>query len=75
MVLLSVQLHILMRSYDLLLKDRAILSAEVMNEYDKKFVQPRVFPMRRDASTQTHEAEMVDDFNWTPHNRRKTHHW
>lgn len=41
------------------MSDRAALQAEVMHEYNAKFVHPRVFVPKRDASVSTSEAEMV----------------
>ncbi|KAJ2981492.1 hypothetical protein NUW54_g10867 [Trametes sanguinea] len=49
----------LSRSYEALLKDKAIIAAEVLHEYDEKFVYPRVNPVRKDAAVMTHESEMV----------------
>ncbi|KAA1471164.1 hypothetical protein DENSPDRAFT_96624 [Dentipellis sp. KUC8613] len=56
----GIQLRIMMRTYEALLKDRGIIAAEVMHEYDHKFVYPRVNPIRSDASVQTHEGEVVN---------------
>ncbi|KAI0093526.1 hypothetical protein BDY19DRAFT_861168, partial [Irpex rosettiformis] len=57
----AVSMHIraLIQSFEALQKDRAIISAEVFHEYDEKFVIPRVNPIRKDAATMTHQAEMV----------------
>lgn len=38
-------------------KDTALISKEVMNEYDVKFVRPRTTPLYRDVSTQYSEEE------------------
>lgn len=35
-----------------------------MHEYDAKFVNPRINYARKDASTMTNEAEMVDVRSW-----------
>ncbi|KAI0320094.1 hypothetical protein OF83DRAFT_1259018 [Amylostereum chailletii] len=66
---MGIQLNVLVQTYDALLKDRSIIAAEVMHEYDTKgrwfllsfahFVYPRVNPVRRDACVMTHESEMV----------------
>lgn len=40
--------------------DRQTVNSEVMHEYNAKFVAPRVFYARKDASTMTNEAEMID---------------
>ncbi|RDX56543.1 hypothetical protein OH76DRAFT_1451649 [Lentinus brumalis] len=60
MFIVGVQTRALARSYEALLKDRAIIAAEVMHEYDEKFVNPRVNPVRKDAAVMTHESEMVN---------------
>ncbi|EIW60092.1 uncharacterized protein TRAVEDRAFT_63775 [Trametes versicolor FP-101664 SS1] len=60
MFMVGVQTRALSRSYEAMLKDKAIIAAEVLHEYDQKFVYPRVNPIRKDASVMTHESEMVD---------------
>lgn len=76
MVAVSVQLNMTTRAYEALLKDKAIIAAEVLHEYDEKvrplpdnvehltdslqFVYPRVNPIRKDAAVMTHESEVVD---------------
>ncbi|KAI1794569.1 hypothetical protein LXA43DRAFT_112121 [Ganoderma leucocontextum] len=60
MFIVGVQCRALARSYEALLKDRAIIAAEVMHEYDEKFVNPRVNPIRKDACVMTHQSEMVN---------------
>ncbi|KAI0054080.1 hypothetical protein FA95DRAFT_1579132 [Auriscalpium vulgare] len=57
----GVQLRVMTKTYEALLKDKAIIAAEVMHEYDVKFVYPRVNPIRRDACVMTSQAEMVDE--------------
>ncbi|EKM55495.1 uncharacterized protein PHACADRAFT_195529 [Phanerochaete carnosa HHB-10118-sp] len=59
MILVGVQTRALTKSYDILIKDRAIISAEVLHEYDEKFVYPRINPLRKDQAVMTHQAEMV----------------
>ncbi|KAG8770157.1 hypothetical protein FRC12_004474 [Ceratobasidium sp. 428] len=59
MAMISGQIHALSQSYEGLLKDRRILNSEVMNEYNQKFVYPRIIPVRKDACVMTHEAEVV----------------
>ncbi|KZT61552.1 hypothetical protein CALCODRAFT_506125 [Calocera cornea HHB12733] len=49
--------------YISLLKDRDIIASEVMHEYNDKFVYPNIAPVKKDAATMTHEAEIVD-FRW-----------
>jgi len=60
MVAVSFQARVLTTTYEALLKDRAIIAAEVLHEYDEKFVSPRIHPVRRDACVMTNEAEIVD---------------
>ncbi|KAI0332134.1 hypothetical protein GY45DRAFT_1433428 [Cubamyces sp. BRFM 1775] len=60
MFAVGVQSRALSRSYEALLKDKAIIAAEVLHEYDEKFVYPRVNPVRKDAAVMTHESEMVN---------------
>ncbi|KAI0636759.1 hypothetical protein C8Q77DRAFT_523030 [Trametes polyzona] len=60
MFAVGVQTRALSRSYEALLKDKAIIAAEVLHEYDEKFVYPRVNPVRKDAAVMTHESEMVN---------------
>jgi hypothetical protein len=49
-------------TYNQLVKDRMLLSAEVMREYDRRFVYKRVFGARVDRSTQTEEGEQALHF-------------
>ncbi|KAI0934498.1 hypothetical protein AcV5_006325 [Taiwanofungus camphoratus] len=63
MFVIGVQLRALTRAYEALLKDRAIIAAEVLHEYDEKFVYPRVNPIRKDAAVMTHQAELVDSWD------------
>lgn len=51
-VLLSSQLTLLQKSFSQQEKDTAIIQQEVMNEYDVKFVHPRLNPVVRDVGTQ-----------------------
>lgn len=60
MGLTGVQLNILVHSYNVLLKDKELVAAEVMNEYNEGFVYPRVNPIRRDAAVMTHQSEMIN---------------
>ncbi|KAF9513576.1 hypothetical protein BS47DRAFT_1329438 [Hydnum rufescens UP504] len=62
MGLISLQMYTLVFAYTALIKDKAILSAEVLHEYDAKFVTPRLHPIKKDKSVMTHEAVMVDDW-------------
>ncbi|KAF9246513.1 hypothetical protein BU15DRAFT_70594 [Melanogaster broomeanus] len=60
MGVVGVQIGALVQAYEGLVKDRAILSAEVMHEYNEGFVYPRVNPVRRDVAVMTHQSEMVN---------------
>lgn len=50
--LLTVQLWLTASRFEQQAKDHAIVQKEVFNEYDTKFVQPRVHPTVRDVGTQ-----------------------
>ena len=50
--LLSAQLLLLQTSFSQQSKDAALISKEVMNEYDTKYVHPRTQPLMRDVGTQ-----------------------
>ncbi|EJD06050.1 uncharacterized protein FOMMEDRAFT_79278 [Fomitiporia mediterranea MF3/22] len=63
MGIIGLQIHLLCSSYAGLMKDKQILSAEVMNEYNEKFVNPRVNPVRFDKAVMTHQAEVIDYWN------------
>ncbi|KAI6005937.1 hypothetical protein EDD15DRAFT_2384598 [Pisolithus albus] len=56
---LGTDIGALVQWYEALVKDRAILAAEVMHEYNEGFVYPRLNPVRRDVAVMTHQAEMV----------------
>ncbi|KAF9454499.1 hypothetical protein P691DRAFT_806680 [Macrolepiota fuliginosa MF-IS2] len=60
MGLTSVQLNILIHSYGTLVKDKELVAAEVMHEYNEGFVYPRVNPIRKDVAVMTHQSEMVN---------------
>lgn len=51
-MLLSSQLYILQSNFSQQEKDTSIIHKEVMGEYDKKFVHPRLNPLMRDVATQ-----------------------
>ncbi|THG99656.1 hypothetical protein EW026_g2757 [Hermanssonia centrifuga] len=63
MALVGVQTRALTRSFEALVKDKAILASEVMHEYDQKFVYPRINPIRKDAAVMTHQAEMINTWD------------
>jgi len=52
----SVQLSYLIKCSSQQSKDSALISKEVMHEYDTKFVKPRTTPLYRDVATQYSEA-------------------
>ncbi|KAE9396018.1 hypothetical protein BT96DRAFT_922378 [Gymnopus androsaceus JB14] len=60
MGIVGVQLNALTQSYKLLVKDKEILHAEVMNEYNEGFVYRRLNRVMKDVATTTHEAEIVN---------------
>ncbi|KAG8768085.1 hypothetical protein FRC20_011018 [Serendipita sp. 405] len=59
MAMTSFQLGIVVKSYSHLVKDRQIVDAEVLNEYQQRFVNPRLNVVKKDACVMTHEAEMI----------------
>ncbi|KAG1715692.1 hypothetical protein ID866_1455 [Astraeus odoratus] len=61
MVIVGIQIGALVQAYEGLVKDRAVLAAEVMHEYNEGFVYPRINPVRRDVAVMTHQSEMVDN--------------
>ncbi|RDB21044.1 hypothetical protein Hypma_011610 [Hypsizygus marmoreus] len=60
MGLVGLQLHAMTYSYNALLKDKEIIAAEVLNEYNQGFVYPRINPIRKDVAVMTHESEVVN---------------
>ena len=59
--LLSVQLMTLQSSFSQQSKDTSIIHKEVLNEYDTKFVHPRIQPLVRDVGTQFTSSESSKD--------------
>lgn len=49
----------LAQSYAQLVKDRMLLSAEVMREYDQRFVYKKIFSNKVDRGVSTNESEFV----------------
>ncbi|CAO1620687.1 unnamed protein product [Sympodiomycopsis kandeliae] len=66
---ISAQALLLSVSFSQLVKDRALLSAEVLREYDQKFVLPRAMPSVRDASTMTSDDGMEQITTSLPQSR------
>ncbi|KAF9482766.1 hypothetical protein BDN70DRAFT_800922 [Pholiota conissans] len=60
MGLVGIQLNTLTHSYTQLLKDKQVLSAETMKEYNDIFVNPRLNPIRHDVAVMTHQSEVVN---------------
>ncbi|KAF7976313.1 hypothetical protein HWV62_7023 [Athelia sp. TMB] len=60
MGIVSAQMWVLVQSFTALVKDKEIIAAEVMHEYNEGFVYPRVNPIRKDAAVMTHQAETVN---------------
>ncbi|ORY32118.1 hypothetical protein BCR39DRAFT_587111 [Naematelia encephala] len=58
-LVVSFLLSHLAASFAQLVKDRMLLSAEVMREYDRRFVYKKVFSTKVDRGVGTHEAESV----------------
>ncbi|KAI0022715.1 hypothetical protein F4780DRAFT_164241 [Xylariomycetidae sp. FL0641] len=56
-VILSAQLMLFQTRFTQQSKDTAVIQKEVMNEYDTKFVHPRLFPTVRDVGTQLAEDD------------------
>ncbi|OBT45417.1 hypothetical protein VE00_04570 [Pseudogymnoascus sp. WSF 3629] len=50
--LLSVQMGVLVRGFQLKERDGRVIQKEVLNEYDTKFVHPTLHPVVRDVGTQ-----------------------
>ncbi|KAL0581735.1 hypothetical protein V5O48_000317 [Marasmius crinis-equi] len=56
----GLQLNMTIKYYTHLIKDKEILAAEVMSEYNERFVYPRVNPIRKDVAIMTHQSEVVN---------------
>ncbi|KTW28055.1 hypothetical protein T552_01917 [Pneumocystis carinii B80] len=62
---ISIQLYLFHRIYANYVIDKSIIHSEVFHEYSKKFVEPRLFPYKRDVATSTH-PELVHIEAHTP---------
>lgn len=60
MGIVGMQLHVLVLTYKALIKDKEIIAAEVMYEYNEHFVYPRINPIRKDVAVMTHQSEVVN---------------
>lgn len=72
-LLLSAQLSLLQSSYSTQIKDAAIISKEVMHEYDTKYVRPRTQPVYRDIGTQFSERASYSDARDEQYNKVETY--
>lgn len=54
-LIMSVQMSYMSKNFSQQQKDSALISREVLHEYDTKFVRPRTQPLYRDVSTQFSE--------------------
>lgn len=59
--IMSAQIILLQMRFSQQNKDTSIIQKEVMNEYDTKFVHPRLYPTMRDASTQISQDDDGND--------------
>ncbi|KAK9896695.1 hypothetical protein P389DRAFT_196773 [Cystobasidium minutum MCA 4210] len=71
---LSLQTYLIIHSFTQMMADRQTVNSEVMHEYNAKFVAPRVFYARRDASTMTNEAEIIDIHAYRKERRESRQH-
>jgi len=60
MVIVSAQLNIVTLTFKSLIRDKEIIAAEVMSEYNEGFVYPKINPIRKDVAVMTHQSEMVN---------------
>lgn len=60
---LSLTLYLLVKSFLGLLRDNLLIASEAQNEYNLRFVYPRVFPGRADVGTsmQSEVVQEIDD--------------
>ncbi|KTW29989.1 uncharacterized protein T551_01933 [Pneumocystis jirovecii RU7] len=65
---IAFQLFLLHQVYAGYVTDKSIIHGEVFNEYSKKFVEPRLFPYKRDVATSTHPDTVQIDVH-TPHGK------
>ncbi len=49
----SAPVHLILHQYQQLVKDKGVVQAAVLTEYNEKYVYPRATPVVRDQSTQT----------------------
>ncbi|KAH9450769.1 hypothetical protein MJO28_009790 [Puccinia striiformis f. sp. tritici] len=64
MALAVSQNYFVVNHFSQLVRDKEIIQAEVMHEYNTKFVYPKAFPLTREASTMTSSAEFIRREDW-----------
>lgn len=52
-VTVSAPVHLILHQYQQLVKDKSVVQAAVLTEYNEKYVYPRATPVVRDQTTQT----------------------
>ena len=72
-LLLSLQLSTLQSNFSQQTKDTALISKEVLHEYDTKFVHPRTQPLYRDVGTQFSEQASYSATRDEKYNFVETH--
>ncbi|KAF8350701.1 hypothetical protein F5887DRAFT_1209707 [Amanita rubescens] len=60
MFLVSFQLNTVIRAFNVLLKDKALIASEVLHEYNQGYVYPRLHPIRKDVAVMTHQSELIN---------------
>lgn len=63
-LILTAQIWYVVQVFQQTLKDKQIINQQVFNEYDRKFVNPRINYSRRDVAVQTNQAEFIDRSEW-----------
>lgn len=72
-LLLSLQLSLLQTHFSQQSKDAALISKEVLHEYDTKYVRPRTQPLYRDVGTQFSERASYGSGRDEQYNTVETH--
>ena len=52
-VAVSAPVHLILHQYQQMIKDKGVVQAAVLTEYNEKYVYPRATPVVRDQATQT----------------------
>ena len=71
--LLSFQLILLCSTFSRQIKDTAVVSKEVLHEYDTKYVHPRTRPLMRDVGTQFSDPSSSPSSS-SPSSHQSSHH-